>query len=101
MRNIGEQTALHEARQLLHEIWSKFTGSEEYDLEIKAKFGRLDAVVIEMARDGVDALKFVDRLYTTKGGTVNSQHYGLIANSPDCGKMIDQVQRAIRSIGEL
>lgn len=92
MRSIGQQTALDEARALLHSIWSSFTESEDYTLELKQKFGRLDQVVIEIARDGVGALEFVDRLYSTMG---------LVANSSESGKMIGQVRDTIRSIGGL
>ncbi len=41
------------------------------------------------------ALKFVDRLYSTIGGVVNPLGYGLIANSDECGAMINAVRDAI------
>lgn len=45
--------------------------------------------------DLLAALKFVDRLYSTIGGVVNPLGYGLIANSDECGAMINAVRDAI------
>src|SRR5690348_663802 len=38
------------------------------------------------------ACKEIDRIYSTIGGIVDPGHYGLIANSPDCGKAIGRLR---------